>query len=62
MRVQYPKCAYGIYCKLNPIKIGVSILREVSFYISFDAHLIAAVRVFEATPLMRNIKPIAVGS
>ena len=33
MRVQYPKCAYGPYCKLNPIKNGVYILVEVSFYI-----------------------------
>ena len=33
MRVQYPKCAYGPYCLLNPIKNGVYILVEVSFYI-----------------------------
>ena len=34
--VLYPKCAYGPYCYLNPIKNGVYtyILVEVSFYIS----------------------------
>ena len=32
MRVQYPKCAYGPYCKLNLIQNGVYILVEVSFY------------------------------
>ena len=34
MRVQYSKCAYGLYCKLNPIKHSVYILVEVSLYIS----------------------------
>ena len=33
MRVQYPKCAYGPYCKLNPIKNGVYILVESLFII-----------------------------
>ena len=33
MRVQYPKCAYGPYCKLNPIQNGVYILVEVSIHI-----------------------------
>ena len=31
MRVQYAKCAYGPYCKLNPIKNGVYILVEIFF-------------------------------
>ena len=30
---QYPKCAYGPYCELNPT-FAVNILAEVSFYIS----------------------------
>ena len=34
MRVQYPKCACGPYCKLGPICNGVYIFVEVSFYIS----------------------------
>ena len=34
MRVQYLQCAYGPYCKLNPIKNDVYILVEVSFYIT----------------------------
>ena len=29
---QYPKCAYGPYCYLNPIKNGVYILEEVSYF------------------------------
>ena len=33
MRVQYLKCAYGPYYKLNSIQNGVYILEEVSFYI-----------------------------
>ena len=33
-RVQYPKCAYGPYCLLNPIQNGVYILVQVSFYIT----------------------------
>ena len=32
--LQYPKCAYGPYCKSNPIKNDLYILIEVSFYIS----------------------------
>ena len=30
-KVQYPKCAYGPYCELNPIQNGVYIYVEVSF-------------------------------
>ena len=35
VRVHYMKCAYGRYCKLNPIFNGVYILVEVSIYIFF---------------------------
>ena len=38
MRVQYPKCAYGPYCELNPIQNGVYILVEVSF-LNYDSDL-----------------------
>ena len=34
MRVQYPKCAYGPYCELNPFYNGVYIWVEVSFLYS----------------------------
>ena len=33
MKVQYPKCAYGPYCSLNPIGNGLYILEAVSSYI-----------------------------
>ena len=35
MSMQYQKCAYGPYRELNPIKNGVCILVEVSFYIIY---------------------------
>ena len=35
-RVQYPKCAYGPYWKLNPIENGVYIWVEVSFSFEKD--------------------------
>ena len=31
--VQYPKCAYVLYCQLNLIENGVNIEDEVSLYI-----------------------------
>ena len=34
MIVQYPKWAYGSYCLLDPIKNGVYIWVEVSFYLN----------------------------
>ena len=33
-RFQYPKCEYGPYCKIHPIKNGVYIWVEVSIYIT----------------------------
>ena len=38
MRVQYPKCAYGPYCYLNPIKNGLSrslLFKIHLFFISY---------------------------
>ena len=32
-RIQYPKCAHGLYCELNPNQNCVYIWVEVSFYI-----------------------------
>ena len=54
MRVQYPKCAYGPYCKLNPIKNGVYISVEVSFYIL--SFLVITFILFQKLHWLRNPK------
>ena len=41
MRVQFPKCAYGPYCWLNPIQNGAYILIQVYFLISTTWWVIA---------------------
>ena len=62
MRVQYPKCAYGPYCKLNPIPNGVYILVEVSFYIQsyLFRHLFCIYNIVNAATYIRFSESVVI--
>ena len=50
MRIHYPKCTYGSYCKLNPIQNGVYIHLRRSLFL----YLYVTIMFFKCLSVMQK--------